>query len=180
MGAHRTAGAVLAARGDARPGAPAHVSDDDWSDALTALAAAGARFLVVGAHAMAVHGVPRGTQDLDVWIDPSEENAERVCGGLATFGPPLEALGISREDLGRSGTVIQLGLPPNRIDLLTAISGVPDFEAAWAAIPRPGHPDQEQARIRAAKGPRRSGSARGAAPVFLTRGSSRQASVLRT
>lgn len=108
------------------------MSDDDWTDALAALAGAGARFLVVGAHAMAVHGVPRGTQDLDVWIDPSEENAERVWRGLATFGAPLEALGISRGDLSRRGTVIQLGLPPNRIDLLTAISGVPDFEAAWA------------------------------------------------
>ncbi|MGH7579667.1 MAG: hypothetical protein ACREM9_05805 [Gemmatimonadales bacterium] len=104
----------------------------DWTDALAALAEAGARYLVVGAHAMAVHGVPRGTQDLDVWIDPSEENAGRVWRGLAEFGAPLEALGIRREDLSRSGTVIQLGLPPNRIDLLTTISGVPDFEAAWA------------------------------------------------
>ncbi len=105
---------------------------DDWTDALAALTESGARFLVVGAHAMAVHGVPRGTQDLDVWIDPSRENAERVWRGLAAFGAPLEELGISREDLSRSGTVIQPGLPPNRLDLLTGISGVPDFESAWA------------------------------------------------
>lgn len=105
---------------------------DDWADVLGALADSGARFLVIGAHAMAVHGVPRGTQDLDVWIDPSAENAERVWRGLAAFGAPLGDLGISREDLSRSGTVIQLGLPPNRIDLLTGISGVPDFETAWA------------------------------------------------
>lgn len=105
---------------------------DDWADVLGALAESGARFLVVGAHAMAVHGVPRGTQDLDIWIDPSTENAQRVWRGLAAFGAPLEELGISREDLSRSGTVIQLGLPPNRIDLLTGISGVPDFDAAWA------------------------------------------------
>jgi hypothetical protein len=105
---------------------------DDWSDALGALADAGARFLVVGAHAMAVHGVPRGTQDLDVWIDASPANAERVWRGLAAFGAPLEELGIGRDDFSRRGTVIQLGLPPNRIDLLTSISGVPDFETAWA------------------------------------------------
>jgi len=100
--------------------------------ALASLAASGARFLVIGAHAMAVHGVPRGTQDLDIWLDPSPENAERVWRGLAAFGAPLEELGIQPDDLRRSGTVIQLGLPPNRIDLLTAISGVPDFERAWA------------------------------------------------
>jgi len=105
---------------------------DDWAEVLAALADSGARFLVVGAHAMAVHGVPRGTQDLDVWIDPAKANAERVWLGLAAFGAPLEELGISREDLSRRGTVIQLGLPPNRIDLLTEISGVPDFETAWA------------------------------------------------
>lgn len=106
--------------------------NDDWTDVLAALATSGARFLVVGAHAMAVHGVPRGTQDLDVWIDPCPENAERVWLGLAAFGAPLEELGIGLEDLRRSGTVIQLGLPPNRIDLLTGISGVADFESAWS------------------------------------------------
>jgi hypothetical protein len=105
---------------------------DDWADLLAALSESGARFLVVGAHAMAVHGVPRGTQDLDIWIDPERDNAERVWRGLAAFGAPLEDLGITREDLSRPGIVIQLGLPPNRIDLLTSISGVPEFEAAWA------------------------------------------------
>jgi hypothetical protein len=105
---------------------------DDWADLLGALSESGARFLVVGAHAMAVHGVPRGTQDLDIWIDPERDNAERVWRGLAAFGAPLEDLGITREDLSRPGIVIQLGLPPNRIDLLTSISGVPEFEAAWA------------------------------------------------
>jgi hypothetical protein len=105
---------------------------DDWTDFLAALLASGARFLVIGAHAMAVHGVPRGTQDLDVWIDPASENAERVWRGLSAFGAPLDDLGLRRDDLSRPGTVIQLGLPPNRIDLLTGISGVPDFETAWA------------------------------------------------
>ena len=104
---------------------------EDWTEVLGALAESGARFLIIGAHALAVHGVPRGTQDLDVWVDPSPDNAERVWRGLAAFGAPLEDLGIRPEDLRRRETVIQLGLAPNRIDLLTGISGVPDFDAAW-------------------------------------------------
>lgn len=105
---------------------------DDWAEVLRALVDAQARFLVVGAHALAVHGVPRATMDLDVWVEPSEANAERVWDALVRFGAPLKDLGIRREDFSRSGTVVQLGLPPQRIDLLTGISGVPDFEAAYA------------------------------------------------
>lgn len=98
------ADADVFARPDARAGRPPGVSDD-WSDALGALADAGARFLVVGAHAMAVHGVPRGTQDLDIWIDPSEENVERVWRGLAAFGAPLSELGGSCRPEGTKGDV---------------------------------------------------------------------------
>ncbi|MEJ7809872.1 MAG: hypothetical protein WKG32_05570 [Gemmatimonadaceae bacterium] len=104
---------------------------DDWYDLLVALLEAEARFLVVGAHAMAVHGVPRGTQDLDVWIDPHPANTDRVWRALAAFGAPLASLGITRDDLQRPGTVVQLGLPPNRIDLLTSISGIPNFATTW-------------------------------------------------
>jgi hypothetical protein len=96
---------------------------EDWFEFLEALSRAGARFLVVGAHALAGHGVPRGTQDLDVWIDPDSENAERVWTALERFGAPAEALGLSLDDLSRPETVIQFGLPPNRIDLLTAVTG---------------------------------------------------------
>ena len=87
---------------------------EDWLDVLTALIAAEARFLVVGAHALAVHGVPRATQDLDLWIEPTEENAARVWSALVRFGARLEELGITGEDLERPDMVIQLGLPPNR------------------------------------------------------------------
>lgn len=104
---------------------------DDWFDVIRALLDADARFLTVGAHAMAVHGVPRGTQDLDLWIEPEPANAERVWRALASFGAPLEALGIRPDDLRQPDSVVQIGLPPNRIDLLTGISGVPDFNAAW-------------------------------------------------
>jgi hypothetical protein len=105
--------------------------NEDWSDALLSLRAAGARFIVVGAHAMAVHGVPRATQDLDVWIEATEENVERVWQGLVEFGAPLHDMGVTRDDFVRPGTVVQIGLPPNRIDILTGISGVGDFAAAW-------------------------------------------------
>jgi hypothetical protein len=105
---------------------------DDWLDLLVALLETQTRFLVVGAHAMAVHGVPRGTQDLDVWIEPTPANAARTWQALAQFGAPLTSLGITPADFDHPGPIVQLGLPPNRIDVLTAISGVSDFAAAWA------------------------------------------------
>ena len=105
--------------------------NDDWFDLLEALAEAGARYLVVGAHALAVHGVPRGTQDLDVWVEPTAGNAERVWRAVAAFGAPLTSLGVTMDDFRHPGAIIQVGVPPCRIDLLTSISGVPDFAAAW-------------------------------------------------
>ena len=118
---------------------------DDWFDIIAAMLDADVRFLIVGAHALAVHGVPRGTQDLDIWIDPTAENAYRVWRALDDFGAPAEALGITTEDLVREDTVIQFGLPPNRIDLLTGLTGVADFAAAWA--------DREEHEVRARRVP---------------------------
>lgn len=89
--------------------------NDDWRDLLIALRRAEARFLVVGAHVMAVHGVPRGTQDLDVWVDRAADNAERVWRGLVAFGAPLASFEITIDDLRRPGTVIQLGLPQDSL-----------------------------------------------------------------
>lgn len=106
--------------------------NDDWRDLVAGLHATGARYLIVGAHAMAVHGVPRGTQDIDFWIEPTPSNAQRVWDALAAFGAPLPSLGITLEDLYRPGIVIQLGVPPNRVDLMTSLSGLPDFAEAWA------------------------------------------------
>lgn len=79
---------------------------------------------------MAVHGVPRATGDLDIWVDPEPENAKRVWQALLRFGAPVAALGVSEEDLKRPGVVVQIGLPPRRIDILTAVTGV-RFEEAW-------------------------------------------------
>lgn len=104
--------------------------NEDFRDLLAALLEAQARFLVVGAHAMAVHGVPRATGDLDVWIASDGDNAGRVWSALVRFGAPVEALGFSEEDLKRPDQVVQIGLPPRRIDVLTAISGV-GFDEAW-------------------------------------------------
>ena len=102
----------------------------DFRDLLEALLRFQARFLVVGAHAMAVHGVPRATADLDVWVECSPSNARRVWDALAAFGAPLADLRIAESDLSRPDMVAQLGLPPYRVDLLTGISGV-TFEEAW-------------------------------------------------
>lgn len=102
----------------------------DFRDLLAALTETGVRFLVVGAHALAAHGVPRVTGDLDLWIEPTEGNAARVWAALRRFGAPLESLGIEQSDFVRPDQVIQLGLPPYRIDLMTTISGLA-FGDAW-------------------------------------------------
>lgn len=100
----------------------------DFVEMLSALSAAGARFLVVGAHALAAHGTPRATGDLDVWIQATPDNAERVIEALNAFGAPL--LDLTVDDLAQPDTVFQIGLPPARIDILSGISGV-DFNDAW-------------------------------------------------
>lgn len=100
----------------------------DFVEMLAALSEAGAEFLVVGAHAVAVHGRPRATGDLDLWVRPTADNAARVWKALAAFGAPLTKL--TPADLVRPDLVFQIGLPPARIDVLTGISGVA-FDEAW-------------------------------------------------
>ena len=104
--------------------------NQDFRDLLSALLRAGARFLVAGAHAMAVHGVPRATGDLDVWVDPAPDNAERVWQALLEFGAPVAALPVSKRDLEIPGQEVQICVSPQRIDVLTGVTGV-DFETAW-------------------------------------------------
>jgi hypothetical protein len=101
----------------------------DFVEMLSALSAAGVRFLVVGAHALAAHGAPRATGDLDIWVDASRDNATRVLEALGRFGAPLFDLTV--DDLCARDTVFQIGVPPSRIDILTGISGV-DFDGAWS------------------------------------------------
>ncbi|HET7622210.1 MAG TPA: hypothetical protein VFK39_09940 [Gemmatimonadaceae bacterium] len=104
--------------------------NSDFIDFLGALLTADARFLVVGAHALAIHGVPRATGDIDVWIERSPDNAARVWRALEEFGAPTVAPGVRREDLEAPDMVIQIGLPPRRIDVLTGVSGL-EFADAW-------------------------------------------------
>lgn len=96
-------------------------------------------FVVVGGHAVAFHGYPRYTGDIDFFIRTTPENAERVLRVLDDFG--FGNLGITKQDLLQEGQVVQLGRPPNRIDLLTSISGVA-FEEAWQSRVRTVLDDQ--------------------------------------
>ena len=86
------------------------------------------RFLVVGGYAVAAHGHPRLTRDLDVWVWVDPENAARMAAVLDDFG--FGSLGLTPEDFAVEGHVVQLGYPPNRIDIMTSIAGV-DFEGCW-------------------------------------------------
>ena len=102
--------------------------NDDFLDLLSALLDAKARFLIVGAYAVGVHARPSATKDLDVWVEASPENSGRVIQALKAFGAPVDNL--DDDDFARPGTGFMMGAPPNRIDILTEISGV-TFEEAW-------------------------------------------------
>ncbi len=100
----------------------------DFRDLLAAFNDHGVEFLVVGAHALAAHGHVRATNDLDVWVRPDLENAQRVIKALKAFGAPLHDL--TETDLSSPGLVFQIGVPPLRIDVLTSIDGI-EFAEAW-------------------------------------------------
>jgi hypothetical protein len=100
----------------------------DFVDLLRAFVAADVRFLIVGAYALALHGRPRATGDLDVWIDATPENGARVMRALAAFGAPL--IDVTVDDFSRQGVTYQIGFPPGRIDILTELTGL-GFAEAW-------------------------------------------------
>jgi hypothetical protein len=100
----------------------------DFRDLFAALNAAHAEFLIIGGYALAVHGAPRFTKDLDVWVKANPENAQKVWNALDEFGAPFLALTL--QDLSTPGIVFQMGLPPNRIDIITVIDGI-EFHEAW-------------------------------------------------
>jgi len=100
----------------------------DFRDLFSSFVDADVRFLVVGAHAVIHYTVPRYTKDLDLWIDPTPENALRAYQALADFGAPLQ--GVSFEDLQTPGVVLQIGIEPNRVDVLTEVEAL-SFEDAW-------------------------------------------------
>jgi hypothetical protein len=104
-------------------------ANQDFRDLFAELNAAGAEYLIVGAHALAAHGYVRATRDLDVWVRPAPDNALCVHRALAAFGAPLEGLAVS--DLASPGVTFQIGLEPVRIDIITAVDGVV-FDEAWS------------------------------------------------
>ncbi|MBZ9750981.1 hypothetical protein K7W42_08910 [Deinococcus sp. HMF7604] len=103
-----------------------HLSDD-FRDFLEALNGRQVRYLVAGAFALAAHGHPRYTKDLDIWLEISVDNAQRLIAALRDFG--FSSLGLTEQDFLTENIVIQLGYEPNRIDLLTSLDGVTFSEA---------------------------------------------------
>jgi len=102
--------------------------NENFRDMLLALNDARVEYLIVGVYALAAHGSPRATGDIDIWVRPDPENAERVWSALVRFGAPIDQITV--DDFAAPGIVFQIGLPPERIDVLTMISGV-DFHQAW-------------------------------------------------
>jgi hypothetical protein len=91
--------------------------NQDFLDLLRAFIDRNVRFLIVGAYALGVHGRPRATGDLDVWVDPTPDNAANIMLALEQFGAPLGH--VTALDFSRPGIVFQMGLPPLRIDIRT-------------------------------------------------------------
>jgi hypothetical protein len=94
----------------------------DFKEFIELLQLNAVEFLVVGAHALAVHGRPRYTGDIDIWVRPEPDNFARLIKALDAFG--FAALGVSAEDFMAPQAMVQLGYPPARIDLLTSVDGV--------------------------------------------------------
>ena len=143
METRRDSYAALPARELPRPYRPAAgcalsiKSNQDFDDMIQALTASGVEFVIVGAYAMAAHGSPRATADIDIFVRPTKRNAAHVIEALERFGAPIEAHAITSTDFARPGSVYQIGLPPRRIDILTSISGVTFSEAIRNAISGP-------------------------------------------
>jgi Nucleotidyl transferase of unknown function (DUF2204) len=100
----------------------------DFKDMLSCLRDEKVDFIVVGAYALAAHGFPRATGDIDIWVRSDAENAPKVVRALAKFGAPISE--ISEHDFTVPHRVLQIGVEPSRIDLLTSIDGV-EFDEAW-------------------------------------------------
>lgn len=100
----------------------------DFRDLLQVLNDANVKYLVIGAYAVALYSEPRFTKDLDVWVEARPENAKKVWAALAEFGAPLD--GVSLDDFSNRDMVYQIGVEPNRIDVIMDLDGV-EFAEAW-------------------------------------------------
>jgi len=103
--------------------------NEDYKDMLRCLLEENVRFLLVGAYALAVHGYPRATKDIDFFVRAAPDNAARLMKALRRFGAPLSE--VTEADFSSEGIIFQIGNSPRRIDIITRISGV-DFEHAYA------------------------------------------------
>jgi len=105
------------------------ILNSDYRDILHILSERKVKFILVGAYAMAAHGYPRSTMDIDIWIMPEPQNANMVLKALEDFGAPIENL--SAEDLQKEDLIFQIGVAPRRIDIITSADGL-RFEDAFA------------------------------------------------
>jgi hypothetical protein len=103
-------------------------SNSDFEEILLAFNAAGVKYLVVGAYAVAAHSRPRATGDIDLWVEAGADNSGRVFRALAAFGASMEH--IDEQTFCEADIVLQIGVPPIRIDILTGIDGI-SFDEAW-------------------------------------------------
>ncbi len=104
------------------------VLNKDFKEFIELLNANNVKYLIVGGYAVGIHGYPRYTKDLDIWILVSHENAENVLKSLKQFG--FGSLGLQKEDFLKPDEFVQLGYPPNRIDIVTSCDGV-EFETCY-------------------------------------------------
>ena len=102
----------------------------DFKEFIQLLNANKVEYLVVGGYAVTIHGFPRTTGDIDFWIKPYGDNSQRIVKTLIDFG--FGSLDINQEDFLRADSVVQLGFPPNRIDILTGVSGL-EFDECYEA-----------------------------------------------
>ena len=112
----------------------------DFEKLFESLSAHGVKALIVGGYAVTFHAKPRYTKDIDIWVEPTPGNAERLLRALEDFG--FGSLPLTVEDFTEPGSIVQLGHPPHRVDLLTAVKGL-TFEEAWERRTE-GHYGKEQ------------------------------------
>ena len=122
------------------------MTNRDFRDLLAELSAHDVQFLIVGGYAVTFHARPRFTKDLDIWVDPSPDNSVRVFAALAAFGAPLQMHGVTAQDFATAGTIYQIGLPPNRVDILTLVDGL-QFAPCWDRRSRARFADVEVAYL---------------------------------
>ena len=109
-----------------------HLLNKDYRDMIECLLKAGVDFMLVGGYAVALHGWPRTTFDIDFWIMANPENAKAVMRAITSFGAPL--MGLTEADFHRPGMVFQIGTEPQRIDIISAVDGLDYADASLRAV----------------------------------------------